>query len=197
MENKIKILALFGKSAAGKDDIQNWILKYFPDYCNKIVSCTTRPPREGEIDGENYFFITKEEFIKKVVSNSMLEQTQFRDWLYGTSISQLDENKINIGVFNLAGVRTLLKNPSIEVIPVLVYADDKVRLMRSLRREPYPDCSEICRRYFADAADFEGELNFDYFKWFNNNEYHAAFDYRYTQLQNILITSGWAKSNNL
>lgn len=198
MENKkIKILALFGKSAAGKDDIQNWIIRHFPGYCNKIVSYTTRPPREGERDGENYFFITKEEFVKKVVSHSMLEQTQFRDWFYGTSLNQLDENKINIGVFNLAGIRSLLQDPRVEVIPIWVHADDKVRLIRSLRREDYPDCFEICRRFMADDVDFNEPLDFNYYKWLNNNEYHATFDYRYTQLQHILEGSDWAKLINL
>ena len=48
---KIKILALFGKSASGKDSIQKWITTNYPQLTNKIVSCTTRPPRSGEQDG--------------------------------------------------------------------------------------------------------------------------------------------------
>ena len=62
--DKIKILALFGKSASGKDSIQKWIVSNYPQLTNKIVSCTTRPPRSGEQDGVDYFFLSNEEFAK-------------------------------------------------------------------------------------------------------------------------------------
>ena len=90
MEKKIKILALFGKSASGKDSIQKWITTNYPQLTNKIVSCTTRPPRSGEQDGVDYFFLSDEEFAKKVLDGSMLEATSFREWFYGTALDQLD-----------------------------------------------------------------------------------------------------------
>ena len=78
MEKKIKILALFGKSASGKDSIQKWIVSNYPQLTNKIVSCTTRPPRDNEQEGVDYFFLSDEEFAKKVLDGSMLEATSFR-----------------------------------------------------------------------------------------------------------------------
>ena len=54
---KIKIIALFGKSGAGKDTIQRWITKNFINTYN-IVSHTTRQPRDYEIDGKDYHFVT-------------------------------------------------------------------------------------------------------------------------------------------
>lgn len=59
MEKKIKIVALFGKSGAGKDTIQRELLEFMPDV-HGIISCTTRPPREKEIDGKDYYFLTAE-----------------------------------------------------------------------------------------------------------------------------------------
>ena len=156
MNNKIKILALFGKAGAGKDYLQ----KHFVDeigYDSKIhgiVSATTRPPREGEIPGRDYIFLNIEEFGSKVLDGTMLEATTFRDWCYGTPIEALDPTKINIGVFNINGIEALLDNPDLIVQPVFIKASDKTRLIRQLNRENDPDIKEIFRRYKADEEDF-------------------------------------------
>ena len=63
MENKYKILALFGKSGAGKDTIQKWLTTNYN--MNGIISCTTRPPRDYERDGIHYHFLSNEEFAQK------------------------------------------------------------------------------------------------------------------------------------
>ena len=61
--NKIKILAIVGKSGAGKDHILK-CLKMCPiDKVNYIVSSTTRPPREGEVDGVHYHFLQHPEQV--------------------------------------------------------------------------------------------------------------------------------------
>ena len=186
---KIKILALFGKSASGKDTIQKWIVSNFPRTFNGIVSCTTRPPRDGEQDGVAYHFLTNEEFTAKVLNGDMLEATDFRGWFYGTSISELNEQKINVGVFNVAGIECLLEDSRLDVFPVFVCATDKTRLLRSLNREPNPDCKEICRRFGTDKKDFEN-IDFDYEAWLNESEGHDEYDYKFRQLEYLLDT--WA-----
>ena len=165
---KIKIVALFGKSGAGKDTIQRQIMDKV-NGVKGIVSCTTRPPRDNETDGIDYHFLSNMEFTQKVLNGSMLEATEFRDWFYGTSIDELDTEKINVGVFNIAGIEALLEDSRLEVIPVLVYAEDRIRLYRALMRERDPDCEEICRRFFADQKDFES-IDFNYLIWENNGE---------------------------
>jgi len=156
MKNKIKIIAICGKSAAGKDTLLKEILKLDRTDLHEIVSCTTRPPREGEVDGINYHFLTNQEFADKIENGQMLEATVFRDWCYGTSLDSLKSDGINVGVFNLDGVDILLDNPKIDLYIVEVYAPDKLRLLRSLNREVNPDVKEIIRRYEADEKDFEG-----------------------------------------
>lgn len=167
MNKKYKVIALFGKSGAGKDTIQKCLVQ-LPN-THGIVSCTTRPPREGEKDGEDYYFLSIENFTRKVLNGEMLEATEFRDWFYGTSISELDENMINIGVFNITGIEALLDDPRLDVVPVLVYAEEKTRLIRCLNREENPDCEEICRRYFADEKDFK-DISFFYRMWINDTD---------------------------
>ena len=76
--NKIKIIALFGKSAAGKDTLQKMMLDQNTNF-HKVVSCTTRPKRDYEEEGVDYFFLTEDEFARKTISGDMLETTIFRN----------------------------------------------------------------------------------------------------------------------
>lgn len=160
METKYQVVALIGKAGAGKDSIQKATCELHPLMFHPIVSCTTRPAREGEVEGVNYHFISLNDFTRKVLNGDMLEATEFRDWFYGTTLNSLAKDKINIGVFNPAGVEALLEDSRLNVIVFEVNAPDKQRLMRYLNREEYPDCTEMCRRYFTDEKDF-AELDFD------------------------------------
>ena len=156
MTSKYKIVALFGEAGSGKDYIVKNIMKteLGKRYLNEIISSTTRPPREGEKDGINYNFISYDEFTKK----DFLEYTTFRNWWYGTSIDSLDINKINIGVFNIAGIYQLtnsnINNKRVNCLPIYIKVNPKIRLIRQLQRENNPDCDEIIRRYLTDQKDF-------------------------------------------
>ena len=151
--SKYKVIAICGKSASGKDTLLRMIMNNTA--LHEIVSCTTRPPREGEVDGVNYFFMTLEEFAHKDCMGEMLEVSHFRDWYYGTSLNGVKEDAINVGVFNPAGIYSLMKNEAVDLFVVQVQASDKCRLIRSLKREVNPDVDEIVRRYLADKEDFE------------------------------------------
>lgn len=171
MSDKYKIIALFGKSGAGKDTIQKWMVSHLPN-TKGIVSCTTRPPRSYEINGIDYHFIDRETFGKKVMDGTMLEATVFNDWFYGTSLDELDKDKINIGVFNIGGIECLLENKGLDVLPILVDRQDIVRLKDSLNREKNPDCHEICRRFLADEKDFmDIEFNYILYKNYDDNRF--------------------------
>jgi guanylate kinase len=152
--NKYKVIAICGKSASGKDTLLRTIMTNYP-WLHRIINCTTRPPRENERDNIDYHFLSLDEFVKKsLVMNKMIEVTQFREWLYGTSIEDLVENEINIGVFSPSGINALLHREDIDLYVVQVEASAKVRLLRSLTREDDPDVDEIIRRYSADEKDF-------------------------------------------
>ena len=183
---KYKIIALFGKSGAGKDTIQKWIVKHCHKQINPIVSCTTRPPRQGEVDGQDYFFLTNDKFAEKILDLSMLEATEFRGWYYGTSIDQLNPDKINVGVFNIAGIEALLEDKRLDVFPVLVDATDKTRLLRALNREENPDCAEICRRFKTDKDDFAQMDFMPYFVWENEEGKKTMFKYYWKLLLECL-----------
>lgn len=169
--NKINIIAICGKAGAGKDTLLRKVTRSARTavFLHEIVSCTTRPPREGEVDGVNYHFMTNEEFAQKILKGEMLEATIFNDWCYGTALQSLDVNKVNIGVFNPEGIETLLEDPRINLRVYYVDVPGKERLIRQLNREESPDINEIIRRYKADEEDFM-DLDFDYYTVFNDDK---------------------------
>lgn len=151
--NKI-IIALVGKAGSGKDTVAKALAATSLDW-NMIVSCTTRPMREGEQEGVNYFYLTNEEFAEKVLNGDMLEATYFNSWHYGTMKSSLKDG-VNIGVFNPEGFDCLTEMgiDGVTVVGYLIDCKDKTRMLRQLNREEDPDVGEICRRYEADENDF-------------------------------------------
>lgn len=155
-----KIIALIGKAGSGKDTMMHRVLERNPNL-HEIVSCTTRPRREGEVEGVNYFYLTPEQFGDKVLHDEMLEATCFNDWFYGTSYESLRSDVTNIGVFNPAGIESLLGRKDVVVHVFYVTASPKNRLLRQLNREKDPDVDEIIRRYKADEIDF-ADLDFEY-----------------------------------
>ena len=155
MKKQYKLIALMGKAGSGKDTIMKKMLELYP-VLHEIVSCTTRPRRDYEVEGINYYFYSVEEFTKKVINGEMLEATEFNGWFYGTPIDGLTENFVNIGVFNPAGIEAISMNPQIDMKLFYITASDKTRLLRQLNREGDPDVEEIIRRYSTDKKDFIG-----------------------------------------
>ena len=151
-----------GKAGSGKDTLLKALFAQ-PQFkeASPIISCTTRPIRENEKDGIDYHFLTNEEFTNQLLQNEMIEATVFNTWCYGTSIKNLNPNKLNIGVFNPEGVGLLRENPNINLKLIYIEANDKDRLLRQLNREKNPDVHEIVRRFYADEDDFvEEEIEF-------------------------------------
>jgi guanylate kinase len=85
-----------GPSGVGKSTIIKEILATNPDMVLS-VSYTTRPPRTGERDGFDYFFVSRESFEEMIKTNSFLEWANVHDHLYGTSLQWI-ESKEHVGL---------------------------------------------------------------------------------------------------
>ena len=158
------IVILMGEAGAGKDSMMQKVLADLKDVpgVHEIVSCTSRPKREGEAHGINYYYYHPNDFETKILNNEMLEFTKFNNWWYGTSYESVRSgNMVNIGVFNPAGVRQLLDREDCTVSVYYVRAADKTRFLRQLNREENPNVKEIVRRFSADYEDFK-DIDFDY-----------------------------------
>ena len=152
----------------------NELKRHHPEY-NRIIGYTTRPPREGEVNGVDYNFITQNEFITLIQSDKMVEYAQFNGWFYGTCIAHLQPEQINIGIFSPAAIRSLIKREDIDLKVFYIFADPAVRLIRQLSREKNPNINEILRRYKTDLADFQ-HLEFDYTMINNSDSLAVAFE---------------------
>ena len=92
---KGKIVVVSGPSGVGKGTICKKIMELIN--AKFSVSTTTRSPREGEVEGKDYFFVTKDEFKRKIAEGEFLEYNIYNDNYYGTS-KQVIFDMINNGV---------------------------------------------------------------------------------------------------
>lgn len=150
------IIGLCGMSGTGKSSLCNELVKL--GY-NKVITDTTRPPREGEVDEVDYFFDTEEEFQELEDMGEFIETTSYKvasgaTWRYGTTIGQLrDAGPNSVIVLNPQGVRAL-RNLEKSTKIVLINANKILLLSRLKSRGDNP--KEIERRLAADEKDFEG-----------------------------------------
>ena len=92
---KGKFIVVSGPSGVGKGTICNRLMKELKAWYS--VSTTTRAPREGEVDGVNYYFVSKEEFKKRIAKGEFLEYNYYNDNYYGTS-KKIVLEKMNEGI---------------------------------------------------------------------------------------------------
>lgn len=165
-----KIFCLMGKSASGKDTVYKQLLLDDSLQLKKIVPYTTRPIRERERDGVQYFF-TDEAGLERLKSDGKVIECRSYDtihgvWYYFTvddSQVQLDKNNYIIIGTPESFIATRDYYGKEIVVPIYIELDDGVRLRRALDRESsqsMPRYEEMCRRFLADAKDFsEDKLN--------------------------------------
>jgi guanylate kinase len=84
------LIVISGPSGVGKDTVIKRLIELDPNLTYS-VSCTTRAPRAGEVDGVNYRFVSRQEFERLIDAGAFLEYATYDGNLYGTPIAQLDE----------------------------------------------------------------------------------------------------------
>lgn len=162
--NAGKIFILTGKSASGKDTILKTLVKE----CNfqPIISTTTRPMRDGEVDGADYFFISEEEFKNKIKRNEFLEYRTYNTcvagknatWYYGGTKQELDPNKYYVVVLDMEGANSFLDYYGKEnCFVIYIDVDDDIREERASIRGSF-DKTEWYRRLVDDAIKFSYDI---------------------------------------
>jgi len=162
-----KIFILIGKSASGKDAIYKYLLQDCGPGLKPYVGYTTRPARDGEVHGREYFFSGPEELAVYEKSGKLIEKRTYHtvhgDWIYFS----VDDGSIDTEQNNYLYIGTLESFVALrdyygaqKVIPVYVEVEDGERLARALKRErmqPQPKYAEMCRRFLEDEKDFSEE----------------------------------------
>ena len=159
-----KIYCLMGKSASGKDTIYRQLLLSEDLKLKKIIPYTTRPIREKEKDGVQYFFVDEDRLRQLQAENRVIEcrsyDTVHGVWYYFTvddTQVDLDKNSYLIIGTPESYISTRDHYGADRVVPIYIELDDGVRLQRALNRESgqkTPRYEEMCRRFLADARDF-------------------------------------------
>jgi len=171
------IFCILGSSATGKDTILKKLLwtKFNGLYLNKLVPLTSRPPREGEVSGVDYKFLTKEYFEKLIRDNppALMEYRSYKvktannesdTWYYGNVLPEPDPMTMySIMIGTLESFSNMINNPNIErfgykVIPIYISVSDEERLYRMITREAKnekPNYREVSRRFLSDMSDLK------------------------------------------
>ena len=162
-----KIICLMGKSCAGKDTLYKRLLADRELGLKKIVPYTTRPIREGEREGVEYFYTDEEGFQRLKSMGKVIEDRAYHTyhglWRYFTvdddQLRDTDRSCLMIGT--LEAYRRLQDYFGMDrLLPVMVELEDGLRLQRALDRELSQECpkyGEMCRRFLADSEDFSEE----------------------------------------
>ena len=162
------IFYITGKSASGKDSIYKALLEDKELRLNPMVLYTTRPMRDGEREGKEYFFVDENTYKKLEEENKVIEcrtyNTVHGPWRYFTVSTAIDEDREEyyLGIGTLESFIHLKEYyGSGRMLPLYIEVEDGDRLIRAIRREKasgHPDYKEMCRRYIADDMDFSEEM---------------------------------------
>jgi guanylate kinase len=149
-----KRIILVGKAASGKD----FLRKKFEDRGFKYaISYTTRPPREGEVDGKDYFFMTRANAQDMIDTGQFYEWVAFNNWIYGTTVDQFDQD--DLFIMTPSGLAHLSDDARKESLVIFFDIDEEIRRKRMLSRNMPGD--SVDRRLEADRKDFENFTNYD------------------------------------
>lgn len=161
-----KIYYMMGKSSSGKDTIYKELLERMP-MLGTLILYTTRPKRDGEQNGVEYFFISDEEMENFRREGKIIElrtyHTVYGDWKYAT----IDDGQMNLDDSDYLMIGTLESYCKTKayygeehLIPIYIEVEDGERLLRAIKREQQqevPGYAEVCRRFLADQQDFSEE----------------------------------------
>ena len=161
-----KIYCVMGKTSSGKDTVYKKLKEQYKEF-RLIVPYTTRPIREGEKDGVEYYFVDPEQFRAMKEDGKVIESRSYNTkcgiWTYFTA----DDGQIDLSAADYLLIGTLVSYQALReyfgeeaIVPVYLEVEDGLRLARALereRRQEKPKYAEMCRRFLADEEDFSEE----------------------------------------
>lgn len=146
-----KMLILVGPSATGKSAIVKCLQNTFK--MEKFVTCTTRSPRVGEIDGVDYHFMTRDEFLNHLAEGDFIESVCYNNNFYGTLKSEVSDNKVVI--LEPDGVRNFYAQLS-DLYSIFLNTSENVRIERMRMRGDSEE--SISMRVTSDRIIFDLDL---------------------------------------
>ena len=192
MMNKGKLFVVSAPSGCGKGTI---LLEVLNNNKNLFysVSSTTRTPREGEIDGVNYYFLSKDEFKREIDNGGMLEYAQYCDNFYGTPKKKVVE-KLEQGIDVILEIETngamQVKGVMPEAVLIFILPPSVLELRRRLYKRGTEEESVIEKRVKEAEDEIRRAFNYDYI--IMNDELDKAIE----DFEAVLKASKLTKENN-
>ncbi len=142
-----KRIFIVGSGGSGKDYLRN---KFERKGYSFGVHYTTRPKRNNEVEGVDYFFISDEEFKKLISENILIEYTEHNNWYYGLSYEEF--NNKDLFIISLKSYLKYSKEIKESIFKVFLDIDESVRRTRLSKRN---DADTVDRRIESDNKDIE------------------------------------------
>ena len=183
-QRKGVLFVISGPSGVGKGTVNKRLFEEFGNAVAFSVSATTRDPREGEVDGREYFFISRQEFEKRVANNEFLEHAEYAGNCYGTPrdyvLSLLQRGVSVILEIDVQGAMQV-KRRMPESVSVFILPPSFEELEHRLRGRGTETPEKIERRLAAAKAEMARAPEYDY--QIVNDDLDAA----YARLREIFI----------
>ena len=168
------LFVVSGPSGAGKSSLVRDALSKCSNII-KSVSATTRPPREGEKHGKNYFFVKKDEFEQMIEKKELLEWADYCGYYYGTPLKYVDDNLskgINI-ILEIEVVGAMkVKNIISDAYLIFITVFNPEQLKKRLKKRA-TECDEVIMTRIKKAKE---EMKYE--KYYDciiiNNNYNEA-----------------------
>ena len=183
------LVVISGPSGSGKGSVISEYIKTAPPTFLS-VSATTRTPREGEVNGQNYYFLTHDQFQKEIEEDNMLEWARYCDNFYGTPKKPVYDHLKNAGdVFlelDVVGALNVKKNYD-DAILIFVLPPSMEVLKERLKGRGTETAEVIQKRLLTAEKEMEKMSSYDYL--LINDDLHTAAD----NLKSII----WAEKSKM
>ena len=190
-KGKRGVLFVFsGPSGVGKGTLKAKLFEEFADRIAYSVSATTRGPREGEVDGKDYFFISRQEFERRVKNNEFLEHAEFAGNCYGTPrayVEKLLDSGMNVVLeIDVQGALQVMKSMP-ECVSVFILPpsfEELEELERRLRKRGTETEEKVRERLETAKRELPYAPQYDY-QIVNGGDIEAA----YQSLREVFLKS--------
>ena len=187
-KGKRGVLFVFsGPSGVGKGTLKAKLFEEFADQIAYSVSATTRGPREGEVDGKDYFFISRQEFERRVKNNEFLEHAEFAGNCYGTPrayVEKLLDSGMNVVLeIDVQGALQVMKRMP-ECVSVFILPPSFEELEHRLRGRGTETEEKVRERLETAKRELPYAPQYDY-QIVNGGDIEAA----YQSLRDVFLKS--------
>jgi guanylate kinase len=184
-------IILIAKSGSGKNFARDYLINKYG--LNPIISHTTRPIRQGELEAQDYYFIDKDIFTDLKLKNSFLEERSYAViyegyndvWKYATSFLEFENKRDNwICIKDLQGAKEIKEYfPNTKII--YIHCDDDIREIRARQRGSFCPL-EWGRRLMKDNEDFSINKLLGNVDYYLDNSHLSLEDFK-LELDKVLV----------